>query len=97
MKDLVSAVAVGKADDKIIADMDYREEHIEEFNPDSQGAPVADIPVAMIHNTREITLLQMDGEISKENLLKALQLAQKVLDQVYTVQKQALKARYATP
>lgn len=94
MSDLVSAVAVGRADDKIIADMDYREEHIEEFNPESKGAPVADIPVAMIHNTKEITLLQMDGEISKEDLMKALRLAQNVLEEVYQVQKQALKARF---
>jgi exosome complex component RRP41 len=94
MKDMVSAVAVGKADDKVIADLDYMEEHIEEFNSDSKDAPVADIPVAMIHNTKELTLLQMDGEISKDDLMKALEIARVAVTQVYEVQKQALKARF---
>jgi exosome complex component RRP41 len=79
MKDMVSAVAVGKADDKILADLDYMEEHIDEFNPDSKNAPVSDIPLAMIYNTKELTLLQMDGEISKEDLIAALELGEKQL------------------
>lgn len=94
MTDLVSAVAVGKADDKVLADLTYMEEHIEEFNPDSKGAPVSDIPIAIIHNTGEFSLLQMDGEISKEDLLKALQLGQEAMEQVYQVQVKALKEKY---
>jgi exosome complex component RRP41 len=94
MKDMISALAVGKADDKIIADLDYMEEHIEEFNADSKDAPVSDIPIAVINNTKEITLLQMDGEISKEDLMKALKLGVKAADQVYAVQKKALVERF---
>ncbi len=94
MKDMVTSVAVGKVDDRICVDLEYREEQIEEFNPGSKEATVADIPVAMIHGTKEITLLQMDGEISKEQLLKALELAKKPMDQIYELQKEALKARY---
>ncbi len=87
LKDMVTAVAVGKVDDKIVADLSYDEEAYED-------GPVSDIPVAILHNTKEITLLQMDGDISKDDLLKALDLAQKVVDQVYEVQKKALKERY---
>ncbi len=94
MKDMVSAVAVGMADDKIIADLTYKEEHINEFNEESKGAPVSDIPLAMVNNTKEVTLLQMDGEISKENLIKALELGRKVLEQVYQIQVTALKAGF---
>ncbi len=88
MKDMVSAVAVGKIDDKIVADLDYHEEAYEE-------GPVADIPVAMLYNTKEITLLQMDGEVSKEELLNALELAKRVTEKIAQIQIKALKERYA--
>lgn len=87
MKDMVSAVAVGQVDGTVLADLTYNEEAYE------HGA-VSDIPVAVIHNTKEITLLQMDGEISKEDLLKALELAKKVSEKVYEAQKKALKEKY---
>lgn len=94
MKDMVSSVAVGKVDDKILADLNYKEEQIQEFNPDSAGATSSDIPVAMIQGTKEVTLLQMDGELMKEDLLQALELARKATDKVYEVQKKALKSKY---
>ena len=95
MKDLVSSVAVGKVDDRVVVDLDYREEHIEEFNPDSKHASVSDIPVAMINNTKEVTLLQMDGEISPSDLAKALEMAKKATGQIYEAQKRALKERFS--
>jgi exosome complex component RRP41 len=94
MKDMISSIAVGKVDDKVVADLSYMEEQVSEFNPDSAGAPVSDIPMAIINNTKEITLLQMDGEISKDDLMAALKLGQEALDQVYDLQKQALKERF---
>ncbi len=86
MKDLVAAVAVGKVDDQIVADLDYYEE--------AYDAEVADIPVAMIPSTEEITLLQMDGVIDKSKLMEALELSKKVLKQINEVQKKALKEKY---
>ncbi|MBS3116314.1 exosome complex exonuclease Rrp41 [Candidatus Woesearchaeota archaeon] len=87
MKDMVSSVAVGQVDGMVVADLNYNEEAYEE------GA-VSDIPVAMTHNTKAITLLQMDGEISKEDLLKALELAREVTEQIYELQKKALKEKF---
>lgn len=87
MKDLVAAVSVGRVDDKIVVDLDYQEEAYED-------GPVADVPIALIPSTNEISLLQMDGEISKEDLIKGLKLGQKVLKDVIQVQKDALKAKY---
>jgi exosome complex component RRP41 len=87
MTDMVSAVAVGKVDDKIVADPNYDEEAYED-------GPVADIPVAMLYNTQEITLLQMDGEISKEDLIKTLELAKEVTSKIAEVQIKALKDKY---
>ena len=87
MKDLVSAVAVGCIDGTIIADLNYKEE--------SFDGVVADIPVAIVPNSEEISLLQMDGELSKDNLTKALELAKKVCLKINEVQKKALKEKYA--
>jgi len=86
MKDMVSSVAVGQVDGTVLADLDYSEE--------SYPAEVSDIPVAMLHNTKEISLLQMDGEISKEDLLKALELAKAATEKVYELQVKALKEKY---
>ncbi len=88
MKDLVSSVAVGCIDGTVVADLNYDEEAFE--------GVVADIPIAILPNSGEISLLQMDGEISKENMVKALQLAKKVCKDVYEIQKKALKEKYET-
>lgn len=86
MKDMVSSVAVGQVDGTVVADLNYGEE--------SYPAIVSDIPVAILHNTKEICLLQMDGEISKESLLKGLELAQTTTEQIYQLQLKALKEKY---
>ncbi|MCX8147159.1 MAG: exosome complex exonuclease Rrp41 [Candidatus Woesearchaeota archaeon] len=90
MKDLVCAVSVGKVDDKIVVDLNYEEESYED-------GPVADIPMALVPSTGEISLLQMDGEISKEDLIKALELGKKKLLEIYEAQKMALKEKYKLP
>ena len=87
MKDLVCAVSVGRVADKLLVDLDYSEESY----PD---APVADIPVAIMPNSGKITLLQMDGEVKKEELMKLLEMGKKVLMNIYEIQKKALKEKY---
>ena len=87
MKDLVAAVSVGKVSDKLLVDLDYSEESY----PDG---PVADIPVAMMPNSGMVTLFQMDGEVKKEELMKALEMAKKACADIYEVQKRALKEKY---
>jgi len=86
MKDMVSAVAVGCLDGTVVADLNYEEEAFE--------GEVADIPVAVLPNSGKITLLQMDGEVSKESLKEALELAKKVCADIFEVQKKALKEKY---
>jgi len=87
MKDLVCAVSGGFVGGTPLADLDYYEEAYE-------GGSV-DIPVAMTPRTGEITLLQLDGEISKEEFKKALDYAKKGCMKIYEVQKKALKEKYA--
>src|SRR3989344_3731474 len=55
---------------------------------------VVDIPIAVIHNTGEFTLLQMDGEISKDHLMKALEMGKVAAEKIYQVQRQALLERF---
>ena len=87
MKDLVCAVSLGKVADKLLVDLDYSEESY----PD---ASVADIPIAIMPNSGKITLLQMDGEVKKEELIKLLEMGKKVLNEIYGIQKKALKEKY---
>ena len=87
MKDLVCAVSVGKVADKLLIDLDYSEESYAD-------APVADIPVAIMPNSGKITLLQMDGEVKKDELMKLLEMSKKVLTDIYEIQKKALKEKY---
>jgi exosome complex component RRP41 len=86
MKDMVCAIAMGQVDGTVIADLNYDEE--------SYDAIVSDIPIAMTHNKKEVTLLQMDGEISKEDLVKALEMGKAAADKVYEVQMKALQERF---
>jgi exosome complex component RRP41 len=87
MTDMVAAVSVGRMDDAILVDLEYMEEAYDD-------GPVADIPVAMIPSTGEITLLQMDGEISKEQLMRSLEMVKPALMKINEVQRQALKDKY---
>lgn len=87
MKDMIAAVSVGRVDDKIVVDLDYAEEAHEEGG-------TADIPVAIIPSTGEITLLQMDGEITKEELLSAISMVKEAAIEINKAQKKALKNKF---
>ena len=88
MKDMVSSVAMGCVDGSVVTDLNYNEEAYED-------GPVSDIPIAMIHNTKEISLLQMDGEISKEKLMQAIEMAKVATEKVYQLQIKALKEKFS--
>ena len=86
MRDMVAAVSVGKVGDKIVLDLDKEEEDFEE------GA--TDIPVAMTARKREITLLQLDGEVTKDELMEAIKMARKGCEEIYKIQVKTLKEIY---
>ena len=87
MKDLVSAVSVGVVEDKILVDLDYAEEAHEEGH-------VADIPVAMLPSSGQVTLLQMDGIVEPEQLKKAIGLARDACLKIREKQQEALLNKY---
>lgn len=86
MKDLVIAVSVGMLDGELLADVNGKEDC-------ELGA--TDIPIAYIPSMDKISLLQIDGEITREDLKKALELGKKKCLEIYDYQKKALKEKYA--
>lgn len=86
MRDLVVACAAGKVDDTVVLDLMDTE--------DKLGG--ADVPVAVMPNLNQVTLLQMDGILSEEEFENAFNLAMEGCKKIYIMQKEALKAKYAT-
>ena len=84
MKGLVSAVAAGKANEKVILDLMGLE--------DNYGN--ADLPVGINHTTGEIVLLQMDGHLTPEQFELALDMAVEGNKQVVQFQREALLRRF---
>lgn len=86
MKDMVTGITAGRAGGHAILDLNKAEEDA----PDA-----VDMALAFHPNTDELVLLQMDGEISKEEWKKISSLAVNGMKKVYELQKQALKDAYA--
>ena len=86
MLDLVSSIAVGNIEGNVIADLDYAEE--------AWDGEVADIPLAFIPSTGEISLLQMDGFSTKEQLIEGLEIGKAACEKISEIQKQAIKSKY---
>ena len=84
MRDLIVACAAGKVEDKIVLDLMDTE--------DKMGS--ADVPVALMPNLNAITLLQMDGTLSTDELESAVNLALEGCKQIYALQKEALRTKY---
>jgi len=85
MRDLISAVALGRIGNDIYVDVTKEEEDIE---------GMADVPVAYLPNSGEIVLLQCDGFLTKEQLKEILKLGRKVCLKIYKIQQEALKEVY---
>jgi len=83
---MVAAISVGKVGDKIVIDLDKEEEDFEE------GA--TDIPVAMTARGKEVTLLQLDGDVTKDEVMEAIKVAKKGCDEIHKIQTKALKEIY---
>jgi exosome complex component RRP41 len=85
MTEMISAVAVGKIDDKIVTDIIKEEEDYE----DGEGA--TDIPVAFLSNSGKLTLLQLDGRIQVKRMKEALEAGREACKKIFEIQKKALK------
>ncbi len=84
MKGLVTAVAAGKAGGRVLLDLSDTE--------DKEGE--GDLPLAMVVNTGDITLCQLDGEFTPEEVKEAIKVAMDACKVIYEKQRQALIKRY---
>lgn len=85
MRDLVAACAVGKVEGVVVLDLDKEEDNYGE----------ADVPIAVVPRTEEIVLLQMDGDLTVDELQAGLDMAMDACKHIYKLQKEALERRYA--
>lgn len=85
LKDLVTAVAVGKVSGKIVLDLNDIE--------DKEGE--ADLPIAAMPQHNEITLLQFDGKMTEQEFKEAVSLGLEGIKQIYVLQKEAIRAKFA--
>ncbi len=84
MRDLVVGCSCGLVEDTVVADLDDKE--------DKEGS--GDMPVAIMPNLGQVTLLQVDGMYTREQFQKAFELAIEKGKQVYEMQRQALTSRF---
>lgn len=85
MRDLVAACAFGKIADTVVLDLGKDEDNF------GQG----DVPLAIVPRTEEIVLLQMDGDLTKEEFDRGLAMGIDACKRIYDLQRDALKRRYA--
>jgi exosome complex component RRP41 len=84
MKDLVAACSVGKIDETLILDLCG----IEDNNSD------CDMAFATMPSKEKITLLQMDGVLTKEEVAKLIEIARKACSKIYEMQKSVIREKY---
>lgn len=84
MRDMVSACAAGKVADTIVLDVNNEEDQ----------AGQADMPVAIMPNSGQITLLQLDGVLSTPEYKKCIETGIAGCKMVYEIQKKALETKY---
>jgi exosome complex component RRP41 len=84
MRDLVAACAAGKVDEQIVLDINDTE--------DKEGG--ADMPVAYMPRLGQVTLMQLDGKLTKEQFSECLDKAITGCNMVYEIQRQALMQKY---
>ncbi|MBS3055180.1 MAG: exosome complex exonuclease Rrp41 [Candidatus Aenigmarchaeota archaeon] len=84
MTDLVTACSAGKIDGKLVSDLNGIEDNFGE----------ADLGYAMIPSKNMVTLLQMDGALTKEELVTLLNMAKESCKKIYEMEMKVLKEKY---
>ena len=84
LRGLVSSVAAGKVGDKIVLDLSDEEDKY------GQG----DLPIAIINQNKEITLLQADGQFTVDEVKQGIELAMEGCNTLYLKQREVLLANY---
>lgn len=84
MRDLMTACSVGKIDGTLVVDLNGIEDNNSE----------ADVAFAMMPTKGKITLLQMDGLLTRDELMKLLKMAEQSCKKIYEMEKKTLNKKY---
>jgi exosome complex component RRP41 len=84
MRDFVVGCSCGLLGEEVVSDLDDTE--------DKEGN--GDMPVAIMPNLNQVTLLQVDGIYTRENFQKAFELAIEKSREIYGMQREALAKRF---
>ncbi len=84
MRDIIVGCAAGKVDGVVVLDLNKEEDNYGE----------ADVPMAILPRTGEIALLQMDGNMTYEELTNAMDMAIDAAKTIHEIQVEALKSKY---
>ncbi|MBD3229467.1 MAG: exosome complex exonuclease Rrp41 [Candidatus Lokiarchaeota archaeon] len=85
MKGIVSAVAVGKINGKLVVDLNNVEDQFGD----------GDLPVAISNNSKEISLIQFDGTLTYDEFKKCLDMSYDACETIADKQIEALKDKYS--
>ena len=84
MRDIIVGCATGKVDGVVVLDLNKEEDNYGE----------ADVPMAILPRTGEIALLQMDGNMTYDELIAAMDMAMEAAKKINQMQIDALKSKY---
>ncbi|MGP6220559.1 exosome complex exonuclease Rrp41 [Caldiplasma sukawensis] len=84
MKDMVVGCTAGKVEGKVVLDLSKEE--------DNFGS--ADLPIAVLSRSKEIVLIQMDGDLSVEEFDQATGMIMEAVDKIAEIQRKALSEKY---
>ncbi len=85
MKDMIAAVSFGKVNGELIVDLNYEEDSAD---------PGTDVPIAMMPTTGDITLMQMDGDLSPKELQQGIKMVAPVITKITKIQRDAIRERF---
>ncbi len=85
MKEMASAIAIGKIDKTLVVDVDKEEEDYKE------GEGSTDIPMCYLSRSKKLALLQLDGKISTKELKESFEMGKKACEDIHKIQVEALK------
>lgn len=84
MRDFVVGCTVGKVEGKVVLDLSKEEDNFGQ----------ADLPVAVLAKTGEVVLIQMDGDLSKEEFNEGMSMIMTATARIHEIQRTALSEKY---
>ena len=85
MSDFVIACSVGKIDNCLAADLTGIEDNFSQ----------ADVNFAFMPNRNRVTLFQMDGQLTKDEIAKLIDLAKRSCEKIYEIENGVLSGKYS--